>query len=185
MSACRTPAALIAALTLSTLAGCATTDCAAPVGNPRLTPTQVAATAGHTGELVRWGGTLVEARNLRDSTELEIVGLPLDRCGVPRTGESPIGRFIAVVPGYLETAQYRRDRLVTATGMITGTREGTVGDAPYRFPVLSNGQVRLWPEAPPGGSGPGRVRPWVSIGIGGGSGGWYGGAVGGGVSIPF
>ena len=164
------------------LAGCATTECVQSVGSPVLTPTQVAASPGHTGELVRWGGTLVEATNLADRTELTIIAYPLDRCGVPRLGQEPMGRFIASVPGYLETADYRPGRPLTVTGLITDRREGRVGDAPYRFPLLSNAKVRWWPEPDAVRVGP---RPWVSIGIGGGSGGWYGGGLGGGIGVSF
>jgi outer membrane lipoprotein len=171
---------IVLALSVSALTGCATTDCVGPVGNPGLTPARVAATQGHTGELQRWGGTLVETRNLRDSTELEVIGYPLDRCGVPRLGDGPVGRFIIVSPGYLETADYRPGRQVTATGLVTGTREGQVGSAPYRYPLLSSKTVRLWPDPREDIGGYGYGRPWVTIGIGGGSGG-----VGGGIGVSF
>ncbi len=167
------------------LPGCATTDCVGSVGNPKLTPAQVSTTQGHAGELQRWGGALAEAHNLRDSTELTVVGYPLDGCGRPRLSAAPVGRFIAVAPGYLETGDYRPGRTVTATGLITGTREGQVGNAPYRFPLLSNAKVRLWPDALESSDGYAGPRPWVSIGIGGGSGGWYGGGVGGGIGVQF
>ncbi len=152
-----------------------------------MTPAQVGATRGHTGELERWGGTLVEAVNLADRTELTVIGYPLNRCGVPRLGQAPIGRFIAVASGYLETADYRPGHAVTATGLITGIREGQVGAAPYPLPLLSNARVRLWSTAdgagPGSGDGFGRVHPWISIGIGG-SGGWYGAGAGG-IGVQF
>jgi outer membrane lipoprotein len=173
------PLVVIIALALH---GCATTDCVGPTGHPTLTPAQVAAASGHTGELLRWGGTLVETANLADRTELTVIAYPLDRCGVPRLDQEPSGRFIASVPGYLETADYRPGRSLTVTGLLTGTREGLVGEAPYRFPVLSNAKVRWWSGADATRGGP---WPWVSIGISGGSGGWYGGGVGGGIGVNF
>lgn len=170
------------------LPGCATTDCVGPVGDPALTPARVAATRGHTGELQRWGGTLLDTRNLTDSTELTVIGYPLDRCGVPRLGQEPTGRFIAVAPGFLEPGDYRPGRSLTVTGLITGTREGEVGTAPYTLPVLENARPRLWPVSEPaadgGGWGSGRVRPWISVGVGTGrGGGWWGG--GGGIGVWF
>lgn len=182
------PGALIAALTLP---GCATTDCIGAIGNPGLTPAQVTATQGHTGELQRWGGSVVEGQNLADRTELTIISYPLDRCGVPRLNQAATGRFVAVVPGYLETGDYRPGRAVTATGLISGTRAGQVGAAPYALPLLTNAKVKLWPVAE--GPGPGypsasgnwweRVHPSISVGIGAGTGGWYGGY--GGIGIGF
>jgi outer membrane lipoprotein len=66
----RATIAAAAALSAALLAGCATTDCAPAPGNAAVTPAQVAATGGHTGERLRWGGTLASARNLADRTEL-------------------------------------------------------------------------------------------------------------------
>jgi outer membrane lipoprotein len=167
-----------AALTALLLAGCATTDCTPPPGSStNLTPAQVSSTGGHTGERLRWGGTLASARNLADSSELEVVGYPLDRCGKPRTGVQPIGRFILVKPGYLETADRPAGSRLSATGLITGVREGRVGGAPYRFPLLQANELSWWAEEAPAR---GYTWPWVTIGIGGGSGG-----VGGGIGVLF
>ena len=173
------PLALWGALGLS---GCATTDCVQSVGNPTLTPAQVAASGSHQGELARWGGTLVESHNLAERTELTILGYPLDRCGVPRQRQEPTGRFIAVAPGFLEPAEYRPGRSLTVTGLITGTRAGEVGAAPYILPVLENARPHLWPTSEAiddGGADwrPGRGRPWINVGGGGGSG-WWGGGIG-------
>lgn len=159
------------------LAGCAGQTCYAPVGNPNVTPSAVAATGGHVGEPVQWGGLLVETRNLKDRTELDVVGYPLDKCGRPQTGAGQTGRFVIVRPGFLETTDYRGGRRVTSTGRITGVREGRLGEVEYAFPLLESYKVQLWPvERQDGGSA--YPRPWVSIGIGGGSGGGVGGGVG-------
>jgi outer membrane lipoprotein len=179
MSTPRLKESVAAAATLSVilLAGCATTDCTPPPGNLALTPAQVAATGGHTGERLRWGGTLAAARNLADSTELEVVAYPLSRCGEPRTGDRPIGRFILVKPGYLETADRPSGSRLSATGLITGTREDRVGAAPYRFPLLQANEVRWWTDE---AATRAYTRPWFTIGIGGGSGG-----IGGGIGVLF
>jgi outer membrane lipoprotein len=177
--------------TLLGLAGCATTgsDCTPQVGNPTLTPAQVSATGAHSGALQRWGGTLVATRNLPDSTELEVISYPLNRCGKPRVGEAPTGRFLVHSRGFLEPMDYQPGRQVTATGLIADTREGQVGDAPYRFPVLNDGKVRLWPSAEQMADEDvfpyPYPRPWVSIGIGGGRGGWGWGGWGGGIGVQF
>jgi outer membrane lipoprotein len=174
------PARGAAALALIwVLSGCATTtDCVTQTGNPGLTPATVAASGGHTGERQRWGGTLAATRHLPDSTELTIVGYPLDDCGRPRTGEEPQGRFILSRPGFLETADRPVGSRLTATGMIVGVREESLGAAPLRHPILQGDAIRWWSAAPAGGYG--TTRPWVTIGIGGGSGG-----VGGGIGVSF
>jgi outer membrane lipoprotein len=173
----KVPVAFATALSAALLAGCASTDCTPPPGRAGLTPARVADTGGHTGERQTWGGTLASARNLADRTELEVVGYPLDRCGEPRTGTQPVGRFILVKPGYLETADRPIGSRLSATGIITGVREGQVGGASYRFPLLQAGELRWWQDEPRARAS---TRPWVTIGIGGGSGG-----VGGGIGVLF
>lgn len=182
----------VGVLGLLGLGGCASTggaDCTPQVGSPDLTPARVAATGveARTGQLQRWGGTLVATRNLTDSTELEVISYPLNRCGRPRAGAQPTGRFLVESRGFLEPMDYRPGRQVTATGLISQVRPGQVGDAPYRYPVLADGRVRLWPDgqaqSKAAGSGFPLPRPWVSVGVGGGSGGW--GGWGGGVGVSF
>ena len=169
-------AALLAAAFLL-LGGCAAVPegCTRPVGDRSLTPEVVAGRGGATGKRVTWGGTLVDSRHRRDATELEVLAFPLSACGRPRTDGRAQGRFILRRPGYLETADLRPGREITASGRITEIRAGRIGEADYRFPVLEDARPRIWPEgtayAPPA------VRPWVSIGIGSG-GGWSGGGVG-------
>lgn len=163
------------------LTGCAGKTCRQPAVNLSLTPSSVTATGEHEGDLVQWGGVLVEARNLKRSTELEVVGYPLNNCGRPLIGSGQTGRFIIVHPGFLETADYQAGQRVSTTGRITGIRKGQLGDANYSFPLLESYKVRQWPDERAGGDSP---RPWFNIGIGGGSGGVYGG-VGGGVGVTF
>ena len=163
------------------LAGCAGTECRAPAGVSTLSPSSVSAVSTHEGELVRWGGILIEARNLKTSTELEVIGYPLDECGRPRTDSAQVGRFIIVRPGFLEIADYRTGSQVSATGRIAGIRDGRIGAAEYSYPLLETHKGQLWPDERAGG---GFTRPWITIGIGGGSGGVYRG-IGGGVGVSF
>jgi outer membrane lipoprotein len=170
---------LAAALLAAELApmGCATTGehCRRPIGDRSLTPAVAAAGDGQVGASITWGGTLVSSKNLADATDLEVLAYPLDDCGRPLLGEPAQGRFIIRRPGYLETADLAPGRRVTASGRIIASAEGHIGEADYRFPVLEDAAPTIWPERN-GGYG-GSVRPWISIGVGGGSG-WSGGGVG-------
>ncbi|MEY6432766.1 Slp family lipoprotein [Thioalkalicoccus limnaeus] len=170
--------ALLAAALLSSL-GCATTQCAPTVGARDPTPAQAAAIDHpmHADSLVQWGGILVDVRHRSDHTELEVLAYPLDPCGRPRVSEAPVGRFLIVRPGYLETADLAPGRRVTVSGPLLGSRDGQIGDAPYRFPLVESHQPHFWPEDRRRQSS---VRPWVSIGIGSG-----GRGVGGGVGISL
>jgi outer membrane lipoprotein len=110
---------------------------------------------------VAWGGLIVSARNLKDSTQIEIVGYPLDDSNRPKRGADPIGRFISIHPGYLETADYAPGREITVLGTMSGTRTGTVGEATYVYPVVEASRAQLWPK--PGAD---RSEPTFHFGIG-------------------
>lgn len=167
---------LASLLPCSVLIGCATTgeQCSRPLGDATTTPNAVVGGAVPKGGVqVTWGGVLAETRNRADNTQLEVVAYPLDDCGRPRLSQASTGRFIIHSPGYLEAGDYRHGRQVTASGRIDGLIDGRVGEASMRMPVLVSYKPRLWPERDEGTSG--SYRPRVSVGIGGGTWGGYGG----------
>lgn len=95
-----------------------------------------------------WGGRVVEVRNLTDRSEVEIVGYPLDSSQRPKLDNNGgWGRFIAVMPGYVEAFNYPTGALITLTGRVTGTRDGNVGQANYVFPLVSVAQSHVWTPA--------------------------------------
>jgi outer membrane lipoprotein len=159
-------------LTLSLLAGCAGSGCYATAGNPSITPATVSTAGNHIGDLVQWGGTLLEVRHLRDSTELEVAAHPLDGCGRPRQGSGRIGHFIIEYPGFLETVDYQTGRGVSAIGRIAGIRTAHLQGVDSGLPILESYEIHLWSDQQLMGL---YSRPWVNIGIGGGSGSVYGG----------
>lgn len=171
-------------LALAVLGGCASRQgCIEPVGASGLTPENVGALGQGEGAVVTWGGVIAATRNLPRETEIETIGYRLDRCGKPTTSGQPIGRFIAGQTGFLEPSDYRSGRRITVTGRIGGVRDGQVGEASYRFPVLEDAVVRLWPdEAGDDRSGwTPRLTPYLGIGFG--SGGF--GGIGGGIGLGF
>jgi outer membrane lipoprotein len=166
------------------LNGCATQrDCVAPVGASGLTPANVASLGQGEGAVVTWGGVIASTRNLAEETEIETIGYRLDRCGKPTASGQPIGRFIARQPGFLEPSDYRAGRRITATGRIASVREGQVGEASYRFPLLDDAVVRLWPDEAGDDTGGWTPRLTPYLGIGFGSGGF--GGIGGGIGLGF
>jgi outer membrane lipoprotein len=97
---------------------------------------------------VIWGGRIVEVYNLADHSEIEIAAYPLDGSQRPKIDNSPgWGRFIAVVPGYVESFDYPNGGLITLVGRLNGTRPGAVGQAPYVFPLVSVTQSHVWTAA--------------------------------------
>lgn len=100
---------------------------------------------GAIGRRVLWGGVIVASTNLKEATQMEVLAYPLDGSQAPRTDEAPLGRFLIIEPGYLETADYAPGRSVTLVGPVTGSRQGRIGESDYTYPVVDPERIHLWP----------------------------------------
>lgn len=145
-------------------AGCATKPRFETSGiNAEVTPQMVtreaAAASGHD---VLWGGVIVNSSNLADATQLEVLAYPLDDRQRPNSERRPIGRFLAVAPGYLETADYAPGRLITVRGPVEDLSTGRIGDASYTYPVVKIADSQLWQRKPAADVS----RPRFNFGIG-------------------
>lgn len=143
--------------------------CATPfdvgTADRKTTPQQATADIGAVrGRTVAWGGVIVNAKNLQNATQVEVLGYPLDLDNRPDIKAAPLGRFLALHPGYLETADYNAGRHVTVIGSVTETREGTVGEARYVYPVLATTRLHLWPKETQQSSDP-QIHFGIGIGI--------------------
>lgn len=156
---------LIAGLLAATLGGCATPF---DVGKAdrNLTPREAAQTPAiaHNRE-VAWGGTIVNGKNLANNTQLEVVAYPLDSSNRPKQGADPLGRFLVIHPGYLETADYAPGRQISVVGTVTETRTGKVGEAPYVYPVVTANRLHLWPVETQTQSNEPRFHFGIGVGI--------------------
>jgi len=100
----------------------------------------------HKGKVVIWGGTIVDSRNTRDGTFLEVLQKPLDMIGEPRDVDRSGGRFIAIYDGFLDSAIYAKGREVTVGGVVQGKRVLPLGEIEYSYPVIGVREIHLWPE---------------------------------------
>lgn len=130
------------------------------------TPQQVATAPVNFRNLhVVWGGSVISVRNLADHSEVEILAYPLDASQRPRLKEPATGRFIAIVPGFVEPMNYPPGSLVTLSGTLDGARSGEVGQAGYTYALVHSDAMHRWtPEEMRQG------HPNISIGVG--VGGW-------------
>ena len=96
------------------------------------------------GEPVLWGGVVIVSTNLKDSTQIEILAYPLKSNHRPDREQAPLGRFLAVHKGYLETTDYAQGRQITVRGTLSDKRIGRVGEAEYTYPVVNITQLHLW-----------------------------------------
>ena len=130
------------------------------------TPQQVATSPANFRNLqVVWGGSVISVHNLADHSEVEILAYPLDASQRPRLKEPAIGRFIAIMPGFVEPMNYPPGSLVTLSGTLDGARSGEVGQADYTFALVHGEAMHRWT--------PDEMRqghPNISVGVG--VGGW-------------
>lgn len=100
------------------------------------------------GKSVLWGGTILDTRNLEDSTQIELLAYPLNSSQRPIQSSKPLGRFIVRQAGYLEPTTYAQGRLLTVLGSVGDSQPGKVGAANYTYPVILADKIQLWsPES--------------------------------------
>ena len=114
------------------------------------------------GKIALWGGTILDTRNLKDDTQIEMLAYPLDSSYRPLLESKPLGRFIIKHVGYLEATTYAQGRQLTVVGVVSGSQDGKVGDSAYEFPLISDQQLHLWSES----SDRNRTNVHFGVGVG-------------------
>jgi outer membrane lipoprotein len=98
--------------------------------------------SSHKGKTVIFGGLIVQTRNEKNGTLIEIDQKELDYWGKPRrTGRSG-GRFIVLQPRHLDALVYAPGREITVAGEVAGTEEAT-------YPLIYAREIKLWPREKP------------------------------------
>ncbi len=137
---------------------------------PAVTPKSLSLSVDQSvkGQDFTWGGSVLSLKNLKDRSLLEVMAYPLDSNGQPDAGGTPLGRFLADYPGFLEPKEFSSGQLVTVTGPLLGYKDGKVGEADYRYPALQADQIKRWDVQPRHPDN----KPRVHFGFGFGSGGY-------------
>jgi len=97
----------------------------------------------HDAEIV-WGGSIIAVRNGNNSSEIEILAYPLNEGQRPLLDKPTEGRFIAVLPGYVESLDYPQGRFITFSGHLLGVRSGQVDEHEYAYRLLQAANHHLW-----------------------------------------
>ncbi|MFZ0871361.1 MAG: Slp family lipoprotein [Rhodanobacter sp.] len=119
----------------------------------------------YSGGDVIWGGRIVQVTTFANHSEVELLAYPLDSSQRPQLNDIGNGRFIAVMPGYVEPLDYPAGALMTMSGKLNGTRVGMVGEANYVFPLVSVAQSHVWTPKEMN-AGRNNVQFGVGVGVG-------------------
>jgi outer membrane lipoprotein len=98
------------------------------------------------GKTVLWSGLIISALNLQEGTMIEVLQKPSDFQGKPKDVDDSEGRFLVLVPRYLDVAIYTQGREVTVAGKIRGKKTQSLGEMEYTYPLISARETYLWPE---------------------------------------
>ena len=98
----------------------------------------------HQKSSVQWGGTVVSVENRDEATWLEVVEKALDEDGRPNTSRLSGGRFLAVVPEFLDPTDFRPGREVTISGNVDGSDTRKIGGADFDYPKVVVAEIQLW-----------------------------------------
>jgi outer membrane lipoprotein len=106
----------------------------------------LASPEAHRGDVVIWGGVIIETQNRPEGTTVMVLETPLDSEGAPADAEYSRGRFLARTPSFLDGEIYQKGRKVTVAGEVVGREIQSLGDIRYGYPVLSVREIHLWRE---------------------------------------
>jgi outer membrane lipoprotein len=117
------------------------------------------------GKSVVLGGSIISAENRPEKTILVVLQHDLDGDLKPLGDDQSKGRFMVVVPEFLDPVIYAKGRRITAVGTVTGKEIRKLNGIPYVYPVIEETYLHLWPVEKIQNSEP-RVYFGIGIGIG-------------------
>ncbi|WP_233078176.1 Slp family lipoprotein [Rheinheimera soli] len=137
----------VIALSLMILAGCASYPEQVRIAdNVALTSYENAAQQNIDFGTARWSGVIAEVSNKTNQTRLEVVYFPSGTNGRPHVSDQTKGRFVAYIKGFLDPMVYQPGKSVTVLGELTRSEIGKVDEYEYRYPVIKDATVYLWPK---------------------------------------
>lgn len=116
----------------------------------------------HKGKVVLLGGEIIETKNLREETQIEVLQRPLAYDDSPRITDESKGRFLILHSGFLDGAVYQKGRRITVVATVRGRKVLPLGEREYAYPLVVDQFLHLWPRR--SGYEPGWT---IGVGIGG------------------
>ncbi|MFO7877162.1 MAG: Slp family lipoprotein [Desulfovermiculus sp.] len=124
--------------------------------DPDLSFEQVSANpAQYAGEIVIWGGYIIENQAGQEESRLIILQAPLTSQQKPKSKDASAGRFIARQNTFLDPEIYSKHRGVTVAGKVTGKTKILENDPYGPYPVIQIKEIHLWQDPDDD-----RYKPW-------------------------
>ena len=101
----------------------------------------------YVGDIVLWGGEIIETVTIQGGSEITVLDTPLDYQERPESARYSRGRFIAKSSKFLDPAIYKKGKKITLAGEIVGTETKPLGKVEYAYPVVMVKQLHLWKRA--------------------------------------
>jgi outer membrane lipoprotein len=95
------------------------------------------------GEIVILGGIIIDSRNTKEGTYIEVLQKPLNYRGIPRDTDISHGRFIVLSPGFVDTAVFSRGRAVTSAGEVIGKKVLPLDEIEYPYVLIKSRELHL------------------------------------------
>jgi outer membrane lipoprotein len=141
----------------------------------------LASPESYKGRVLVLGGEVLKAKRLQDSTQIELLQLPLGDGEEPSLDrQKSQGRFLAMQQAFLDPATVVEGTRVTIVGEVSGAKTDRLDDVEYRYPTLILKHLHVWPVRSYG-----QREPGLSIGVFGGMGVGGGSRRGGGFGLGF
>lgn len=102
----------------------------------------------YVGDVVLWGGVIIETKNVKNGTDITVLETPLKGSERPKGRSYSRGRFIAHSSKLLDPEIYRNGRKITLAGVVRGKETLPLGETSYTYPVVSVKQLYLWEPRP-------------------------------------
>ncbi len=96
------------------------------------------------GVWVMLAGVIIDSKNVKEGTDLEILQKPMDRDGRPLDADATEGRFLMQTDQFLDPAVYERGRFITVIGEVAGKEIRPIDEVLYQYPVINAKNLRLW-----------------------------------------
>lgn len=99
-----------------------------------------------TGSTFIFGGVIINIQNTNEGTIIEARHSPIDFLGAIIDPDVSEGRFMGIFNGYLDPLIYKKGREITIAGELIGSREKTIGEIQYSYPLFAIREIYLWKE---------------------------------------